>query len=79
MELHSHSAYNQIIQFVKQLSKPEKRKLISEIEKELETKKSPTVLQGNLLQFAGSINAAELQTIARVIEDGCERIDHDEW
>ena len=49
MELHSHNVYNQIVQFVKQLSKSEKLKLVSEIEKGLETKSASVALQEILL------------------------------
>ena len=32
-----------------------------------------------LLRFAGAIEADELQMIAQAIEDGCERINLNEW
>ncbi len=32
-----------------------------------------------LLRFAGTIDANDLQLMAQAIEDGCERIDLDEW
>jgi hypothetical protein len=33
----------------------------------------------NLLRFAGSIPANDLQLMSEAIEQGCERIDADEW
>lgn len=32
-----------------------------------------------LLQFAGTIDESELDVMSQAIEDGCERIDVDEW
>jgi len=32
-----------------------------------------------LLQFAGSIQADDLKTISKAIEDGCEKVDGHEW
>lgn len=32
-----------------------------------------------LLHFIGSINADELKTMQKVIDNDCERINHDEW
>jgi len=33
----------------------------------------------HLLRFAGAVQAEDLQIMKRAIEDGCERIDIDEW
>ncbi len=33
----------------------------------------------HLLRFAGAVQADDLQIMKRAIEDGCERIDIDEW
>jgi hypothetical protein len=33
----------------------------------------------SLLRFAGSIPADDLEKMARAIEEGCERVDPDEW
>lgn len=33
----------------------------------------------NLLRFAGTIDAGDLESMSQAIEDGCERIDADEW
>jgi hypothetical protein len=42
-----------------------------------------TPLQGvcgsNLLQFAGTIDKSDLESMSQAIKDGCERIDADEW
>ena len=32
-----------------------------------------------LLQFAGAISGADLDAMSRAIEQGCERVDVDEW
>lgn len=32
-----------------------------------------------LLQFAGTIDESDLDAMSQAIEDGCERIDADEW
>lgn len=33
----------------------------------------------NLLQFAGTIDESDLETMMQAIEEGCGRIDADEW
>ena len=33
----------------------------------------------DLLQFAGSIDDVELEKMTRAIEDGCEKVDSNEW
>jgi len=33
----------------------------------------------DLLQFAGTIDESDLETMSQAIKDGCERIDADEW
>ena len=43
-------------------------------------KARPAGVKGaSLLSFAGSIDAAELAQMQAAIEEGCERIDADEW
>jgi hypothetical protein len=32
-----------------------------------------------LLHFAGTINSDDLQAMTKAIEDGCERVDVNEW
>jgi hypothetical protein len=40
----------------------------------------PTGVPGkNLLHFAGTISASDLQEMAQAIEAGCEQVDLDEW
>lgn len=43
----------------------------------------PTSLQGvagsSYANFAGILSSAEADQLAQAIEDGCERIDADEW
>ncbi|MGE0373809.1 MAG: hypothetical protein AB7I48_12730 [Planctomycetaceae bacterium] len=33
----------------------------------------------DLLRFAGAINGSDLKAMSQAIEEGCERIDADEW
>ncbi|MBM4132924.1 MAG: hypothetical protein FJ245_04065 [Nitrospira sp.] len=33
----------------------------------------------DLLKFSGAIEPADLQAMAKAIEEGCERIDQSEW
>jgi hypothetical protein len=33
----------------------------------------------HLLQFAGTIDSADLDLMSQAIEEGCEQIDLDEW
>ena len=33
----------------------------------------------DLLKFSGAIGHADLQMIAKAIEEGCERVDRSEW
>lgn len=33
----------------------------------------------DLLKFAGTIDGTDLEAMSQAIEDGCERIDADEW
>ncbi len=41
---------------------------------------SPDGVAGRtVLRFAGTIEAEDLQTMSRAIEEGCEKIDPDEW
>lgn len=41
---------------------------------------SPDGIAGrDLLRFAGAIEKEDLQTMSRAIEEGCEKIDPDEW
>jgi len=41
---------------------------------------SPDRVAGRtVLRFAGAIEEEDLQTMSRAIEEGCEKIDPDEW
>lgn len=41
---------------------------------------SPDGIAGrDLLRFAGAIEKEDLQTMSQAIEEGCEKIDPDEW
>lgn len=57
----------------------EKQRLVLEFARTL-TSPSPRGVSGpDLLRFAGSIDEADLESMSRAIEDGCERVDVDEW
>jgi len=40
---------------------------------------STGVRGSTLLQFAGTIDEFDLEAMSRAIEDGCEKVDADEW
>ena len=41
---------------------------------------APSEISGrNLLQFAGSIDPADLEAISQAIQEGCERVDPNAW
>ena len=45
--------------------------------------REPTVANGtpgnNLMKFAGIMTEEEADELAQIIEDGCERIDYNDW
>ena len=57
----------------------EKQRQVLEFARTLATSAVHGVRGADLLQFAGTIDKSDLDTMSRVIEDGCERIDPDEW
>ena len=41
--------------------------------------KTPGIAGRDLLRFAGTIEKTELESMKQAIEDGCERVDLNEW
>lgn len=58
-----------------QLSQYQQRKLIEFIESMISAKRN----KGDLLKFAGSIEPEELKKMELAINEGCEKIDRNEW
>ena len=57
----------------------EQRRQVLEFARALVTAKVHGVPGKNLLHFAGAIDSEDLMDIKRAIEDGCEKINPDEW
>ena len=57
----------------------ERQRQVLQFARTLETSPLQGVRGSTLLQFAGTIDAADLEAMSQAIEDGCERIDADEW
>ena len=57
----------------------EQQRQVLEFARTLATPPLQGVRGSTLLQFAGTIDEADLEAMSQAIEDGCERIDADEW
>jgi len=57
----------------------ERQRQVLEFARTLATPPPQGVRGSTLLQFAGTIDESDLEAMSRAIEDGCERIDADEW
>ncbi len=57
----------------------ERQRQVLEFARTLATQRIQGVRGTTLLQFAGSIDESDLETMSQAIEDGCERVDADEW
>jgi hypothetical protein len=57
----------------------EQQRQVLEFARTLTTPPLQGVHGSNLLQFAGTIDESDLEAMSQAIEDGCERIDADEW
>ena len=57
----------------------ERQRQVLEFARTLATPPLQGVRGSTLLQFAGTIDESDLEAMSRAIEDGCERIDADEW
>ena len=61
-----------------QLSVDKQRRVV-EFARRLASEKETVTDGGGLLRFAGSIPADDLAAMAKVIEEGCEQTNPDEW
>ena len=57
----------------------EQQRQVLEFARKLTTPPLQGVRGSTLLQFAGTIDQSDLEAMSQAIEDGCERIDADEW
>jgi hypothetical protein len=57
----------------------EKQRQVLAFAKTLTTPLPQGVRGSTLLRFAGAIDPRDLDAMSQAIEDGCERIDADEW
>jgi len=57
----------------------EQQRQVLEFSRTLATPSLQGVRGSTLLQFAGTIDESDLEAMSQAIEDGCERIDVDEW
>ncbi|REJ85166.1 MAG: hypothetical protein DWQ45_19495 [Planctomycetota bacterium] len=57
----------------------EKQRQVLEFARTLATAPPHGVPGSNLLRFAGAINESDLNAMSQAIQDGCERVDVDEW
>ena len=57
----------------------ERQRQVLEFARTLATPPLQGVRGSTLLQFAGTIDESDLEVMSQAIEDGCERIDADEW
>lgn len=58
-----------------QLSPYQQLKLLEFVESMISEKRN----KGDLLKFAGAIEKSELDLMQTAIEEGCEKIDRNEW
>lgn len=69
---------NDLLTRVRTLSEDERRRVMSFAEALADT--HPVGVPGStLLHFAGTFEAETLRDIERAVEEGCERVDADEW
>jgi hypothetical protein len=57
----------------------EQQRRVLEFARSLATSQVQGVPGKALLRFAGTVDATDLTTMKRAIQEGCECIDHDEW
>ena len=57
----------------------EKQQQVLEFARTLATPHLQGVRGSELLRFAGTIDESDLDAMSHAIQDGCERIDADEW
>lgn len=74
----SDAVRDQIIEQLSGMSEEEQRRIL-EIARSMSTKPGDGVNGNSLLRFAGTISADDARRMSEAIEEGCERIDPDEW
>ena len=57
----------------------EQQRQVLEFARTLTTQPPQGTRGSSLLRFAGTIDASDLEAMSQAIQDGCERIDADEW
>jgi hypothetical protein len=72
------SFQNELIHEVEQLSPPLQRKVL-EYAHSLKTRTPKGTAGKDLREFAGILSPQEAETMLKVIEEGCERIDPNGW
>ncbi|MGD1910860.1 MAG: hypothetical protein ACFB2X_08400 [Rivularia sp. (in: cyanobacteria)] len=72
------SIIDELIEQVKTMPQQQQSQVLDFARKLVKTEIKGTPGQ-QLLRFAGSIPADELQLMREVIEQGCEQVDVDEW
>ncbi len=68
----------EILEQIKELG-PEEQRQILDFVRALNISKPKGVPGKALLRFAGSIAAEDLQYMAKAIDDGCEKVNPNEW
>jgi hypothetical protein len=58
---------------------PRGRELVLHVEDSAALHTAEGIAGADLLRFAGAMSAEDLQDVTRVIEQGCEQVDADEW
>ena len=67
-----------ILEEVHKLATPQQERVLK-FARSLVNDQPPGIPGKNLLRFAGIIDKDDLRTIARSIDEGCERVDRNEW
>ena len=67
-----------ILEEVHKLAAPQQERVL-EFARSLVSDQPPGIPGKNLLRFVGIIDKDDLRTIARSIDEGCERVDRNEW
>lgn len=74
----SDAVRDQIMDQLARVSEEEQRRIL-EIVRSMAAKPGGGVSGSSLLRFAGTIDSDDARRMSEAIEDGCERIDPDEW
>jgi len=74
----AHSIAEEIMEQVNNLP-PELQKKVLEYARGLEPRRANGVTSKGLLKLAGTISDEDADTMIKAIEEGCERVDLNEW